>query len=104
MFFYVSASSDPSIACITPNHAVSERGGTVEFDCSVQNAEDNTVIWIKLNPEDPTASPQISMGDQILFSRNKYSIRYTPDTTSDVIRYSGETPTQTYTLQVIILT
>jgi neuronal growth regulator 1 len=47
----------PTISFITQPEIVTDIGGTIEMDCSVQYAQDYPVIWMKLDQVDRIKHP-----------------------------------------------
>lgn len=75
IFHFVVAQRSPTISYISQEKVVNI-GGTVELECTVQYAEDYSVIWLKTNPENPSDQLFISSGTNQIVPGNRYSVRY----------------------------
>ncbi|KAF8795911.1 Lachesin like protein [Argiope bruennichi] len=73
--YFVVAQRSPTISYISQEKVVNI-GDTVELDCSVQYAEDYSVVWLKTNPNIPSDQLFISSGTHQIVPGNRYSVRF----------------------------
>lgn len=96
------AQRTPSISYITQEQ-IKDIGGTVELECSVQYAQDYTVLWVKSTRErsDPVF---LSTGSSLVIRDSRFALRYDPSSSTYTLQIKDiqETDAGTYQCQVIL--
>ncbi|XP_055323119.1 lachesin [Sitodiplosis mosellana] len=96
------AQRTPSISYITQEQ-IKDIGGTVELDCSVQYAQEYTVLWVKNIRErgDPVF---LSTGSSLVIRDSRFALRYVPSSSTYTLQIKDiqETDAGTYQCQVIL--
>ncbi|KAG8196343.1 hypothetical protein JTE90_013826 [Oedothorax gibbosus] len=75
----VAGQRSPTISFISQEKVVNI-GDTVQLDCSVQYAEDYSVIWLKTNPDNPSDQTFISSGTNQIVPGDRYGVTFTEAT------------------------
>lgn len=70
----VFAQQNPSISYISKEQVV-EIGDSVELKCTTQYANDYTVTWIKIDPDNQNNNLFISRGQTVNIPHSRYSVR-----------------------------
>lgn len=82
----VAGQRNPTISYIS-REQIMNIGGTVNLECSVQYGQDYPVLWVKLDPTNPSGSLTLSSSSSMIIRENRFSLRY-------------DTASSTYTLQI----
>ena len=75
-FFFASVTAQripPTITYISPQQ-IKDVGETVELECSVQNAQEYPILWIKING--PSDQVVISSQQSLILPDSRFSLRY----------------------------
>lgn len=72
MNILATAELTPRISYISPE-LVKDIGDTADLRCSVQDAQDFPVVWIKVGDNYPLI---ISVGSSLVVPDNRYSVRF----------------------------
>ena len=105
----VFAQQNPSISYISKEQVV-EIGDSVELKCTTQYANDYTVTWIKIDPDNQNNNLFISRGQTVNIPHSRYSVRvespatlHYPSTTFVLlIDKIQEVDTGKYSCQIIV--
>jgi len=104
----VTAQQNPSISFISKEQVV-EIGDSVELKCTTQYANDYTVTWIKIDPENQNNNLFISRGQTVNIPHSRYSVRvenpssYYPSTTYILlVDKIHEVDTGRYSCQIVV--
>lgn len=95
------AQRTPSISYITQEQ-IKDIGGTVELECSVQYAQDYTVLWVKnAHGGDNTF---LSTGSSLVIRDSRFALRYDPSSSTYTLQVKDiqETDAGNYQCQVIL--
>lgn len=95
------AQRTPSISYITQEQ-IKDIGGTVELECSVQYAQDYTVLWVKnAYGGDNTF---LSTGSSLVIRDSRFALRYDPSSSTYTLQVKDiqETDAGNYQCQVIL--
>uniref|UniRef100_T1JMP5 Ig-like domain-containing protein n=1 Tax=Strigamia maritima TaxID=126957 RepID=T1JMP5_STRMM len=82
----VEAQRNPTISYIT-REQITNIGGVINLECSVQFAQDYPIFWSRIDPSAPRDSLTLSSGSSMMIRDNRFSLRH-------------DTATSTYTLQI----
>lgn len=96
------AQRTPSISYITQEQ-IKDIGGTVEIECSVQYAQDYTVLWVK-NTRERSDPVFLSTGSSLVIRDSRFALRYDPSSSTYTLQIKDiqETDAGTYQCQVIL--
>lgn len=96
------AQRTPSISYITQEQ-IKDIGGTVELDCSVQYAQEYTVLWVK-NSRERGDNVFLSTGSSLVIRDSRFALRYDPSSSTYTLQIKDiqETDAGTYQCQVIL--
>lgn len=96
------AQRTPSISYITQEQ-IKDIGGTVELDCSVQYAQEYTVLWVK-NTRERSDPVFLSTGSSLVIRDSRFALRYDPSSSTYTLQIKDiqETDAGTYQCQVIL--
>nr|CAD7428152.1 unnamed protein product [Timema monikensis] len=50
-------------------------GGTLKLECTTRDSEEYPVIWVKVDPGNPTFPNLLSIGSSLIFYDNRYNVR-----------------------------
>ncbi len=94
----------PTISFITQPEIVTDIGGTIEMQCSVQYAQDYPVIWMKLDPVDRNNDLTITTGTTLILRDPRFHISLDKSTSTYTLRLEDiqETDGAIYQCQVLI--
>jgi len=96
----------PTISYITQPEIVTDIGGTIAMDCSVQYAQDYPVIWMKLDDIDGSGNSDlpISSGTSLLLPNHRFNVDLDKTTSTYTLRIRDiqETDGAIYQCQVLI--
>lgn len=97
-----NAQRTPSISYITQEQ-IKDIGGTVELECSVQYAQDYTVLWVK-NSRERGDNVFLSTGSSLVIRDSRFALRYDPSSSTYTLQIKDiqETDAGTYQCQVIL--
>lgn len=96
------AQRTPSISYITQEQ-IKDIGGTVELECSVQYAQDYTVLWLRNDP-DKASQSFLSTGSSLVIRDSRFALRYDPSSSTYTLQIKDiqETDAATYQCQVVL--
>lgn len=99
----VSCQRTPTISFIS-REQITNIGGTVNLECSVQYSQDYPVLWIRIDPSAPRESLPISSGSSMIVRDNRFSMRYDMATSTYILQVKDiqESDAGTYQCQVVI--
>ncbi|XP_034479497.1 lachesin-like [Drosophila innubila] len=99
----VQAQRTPTITYITQEQ-IKDIGDTVEFECSVKNAKEYNVLFIKSDYDLDRVF--LSTGSTLVIKDSRFSLRYDPNSSTYKLQIKDikETDAGTYTCQVLIST
>ncbi|KAG8171708.1 hypothetical protein JTE90_006841, partial [Oedothorax gibbosus] len=86
-FNKLAGQRSPTISFISQEKVVNI-GDTVQLDCSVQYAEDYSVIWLKTNPDNPSDQTFISSGTNQIVPGDRYGVTFTEATGTYALKVS----------------
>jgi len=99
----VSCQRNPTISYIS-REQIANIGGTVNLECSVQYGQDYPVLWVKLDPTNPSGSLTLSSGSGMIIRENRFSMRYDPASSTYTLQVKDiqESDVGDYQCQVVI--
>lgn len=97
-----NAQRTPSISYITQEQ-IKDIGGTVELECSVQYAQEYTVLWVK-NTRERGDNTFLSTGSSLVIRDSRFALRYDPSSSTYTLQIKDiqETDAGNYQCQVIL--
>ncbi|XP_054712586.1 lachesin-like isoform X2 [Uloborus diversus] len=103
LFAVSSAQRSPTISFISKEKVVNI-GDTVELECTVQYAQDYSVVWLKTDPENPSDNLFISSGTNQIVPGDRYTVRHDDNTGTFILKISKiqEIDAGLYECQIII--
>lgn len=74
------------------------------MECSVQYGQDYPVLWVKLDPTNPSGSLTLSSGSGMIIRDNRFSMRHDPASSTYILQIKDiqETDVGVYQCQVVI--
>lgn len=69
------AQRSPTISYISQEQ-ITDIGGTVQFDCSVQYAQEYPVLWMRKDSATSDYNLPISTGSSLILHDSRFSLRY----------------------------
>lgn len=79
-----SAQRSPTISYISQEQ-IKDIGGSVDFACSIQYAEDYPVYWTKIDRAKSVEPVPISAGTSKILKDSRFRVRFTQDTSTYVL-------------------
>lgn len=97
-----NAQKRPSISYITQKQ-IKDVGGSVELKCSVQSAQEYTVLWVKTLSR-RGQSAYLSTGSSLVIRDSRFELRYEPSSSTYTLRIKDvkESDTGIYQCQIVV--
>ncbi|CAG0923386.1 unnamed protein product [Notodromas monacha] len=101
----VLAQRTPTISNISDEKVV-DLGDTTELTCSVQYAFDYTVLWVKIDPDQPGGAIPLSKGTSLILPETRFALRHNTASSTYVLQMKDiqDTDAGIYQCQVLIST
>ncbi|XP_065204909.1 lachesin-like [Planococcus citri] len=97
------AQRSPTISYISQEQ-IKDIGGSVEFACSVQYAQDYPVIWARIDKSKTTEPVHLSYGTTLVLRESRYRVQFRNDTSTYTLSVGEiqETDAGYYRCQIVI--
>jgi hypothetical protein len=77
----VHGQRNPTISYISPER-IMNIGETTEMKCSVQYASGYSVLWVKLDANQPSGSIPLSKGTSLIIPETRFALKFVPDSST----------------------